>query len=195
MNLPSISRVQTSAKQLAPRIQANESPVTSVGAVAKVGDFKMVATALKPFKVALTSASGASKNFIIGDPSGILATLIGGTIASPDSASCLVAGMKASFAYAPVVIKAINYKVTSSATQFDNTFNIVTGDIDGNINQRPVNVAAYERNNQYNAKLMTFEFKPGEEFIFAWNTALYIVVNDGEDVYLSFTPAAAANRY
>lgn len=171
------------------------NPVSNMGSVSAFNLNAGNLGQLNPFRASLTSASGASKNYVIGDPSGLLASLKGGTIADVDSwtGGITVASAKATFAYAPVAVKAINYETTSSAAQFSNTFQLLIGDIDGSFRTENIPVSSAKRNNQYNSKLLTIEFE--KPIILSWNRALYIVVNDGEDVYLDFVPAAAANRY
>jgi len=184
--------------QIFPKPQINNTPINSVGAVAKLTS-KHHPVQLKPFSVRLYNSALESVYFIIGDPTNIilnaLPSIISAKTYNPTSASSLVAGMKASFGVAPIAVKAINYKTPRQASQLNSLFEVVTADIDGNLKRESIDIAAYLRNNQFNDKLMTFEFTPGNEFIFAWNTALLVEVIPEETVYLSFTPAAAANRF
>lgn len=188
-----IAQVNTVAK-LSPGVQSLNNPVSNMGSVSKINVPVGNPSALGSFRVALTSASGAAKNFIIGDPSGLLSSLKGGTNAAPDSwtGGITVAAAQATFAYAPVAIKSINYQVTASSAQFANTFQYLIGDIDGSFRFENIPVNAAQRNTAYNDKLLTIEFE--QPLVLSWNRALFLNVNDGEDVYLEFTPCAAANR-
>lgn len=151
---------------------------------------------LGAFTVTLDNSGGsAAANYIIGDYSKLIRTLKGGTIVEPDSCtvgatSTAVSAMNFSFAGSPIVVGSVNYKVTSSANQFNNNLQEIMADIDGTLNISQIVTAAAERNTAFNSKLLTLK----TNIILSNFRALYLVVNAGETVELTLTPTWTANR-
>ena len=57
----------------------------------------------------------------------------------------------------PIVVTGFNYQVTSSATQFDNAFDVSRASIDGRIVTSPNIIAKAKRNTQFQSTLLTID--------------------------------------
>jgi len=179
---------------LMPSVTQASGQIQSLGSVGQAQGANAMAGIATTFSVQLTSASGADKIFVIGDPDGLCASILDPTAAwaQPDAASVGVAALQASFRSGAVALSGVNYKVTTSSGQFSNPFNFYAADIMGNSATAPLPIATSQRNNQFNDKLLTIEFP--QMYMLKWNTCFTITVTDGEDVYLDFFLKAVANR-
>lgn len=173
------------------------APLGNIGNVAKLQGYQGSLPPLDTFTVVLANASSGAQVYIIGDPTGGLANMVGGTVNQPTSCSwggaAGVTPMQLSFGYAPVSLTGYNYQTSSDAAQFNQNFELVSSDIKGNLLRNPVAIANAQRNNQFNDLLLTIEL--ATPVILNWNNALLVTVLAGETVNLVFTPYMAWNRF
>jgi hypothetical protein len=91
---------------------------------------------------------------------------------------------------APIMITGFNYQLSSSATQFGQSLDIVYGEINGTQRKRPNITASAKRNSQFDPLLLTIE-----EMVFITSkTAIEINVIAGEIVTLTFFVKRVCNR-
>lgn len=184
------------AAELQPPVMAVGAPISNVGSVSTLPGYQGMLPPLDSFSVTLANASSVAFTYIIGDPTGGLENAIGGTLNDPTSCSWNGAGgvtpMKLSFGYAPVAIRGFNYQTSSNASQFFQTFQVVTADIKNNIIRNPLPIAQAQRNTQFNDLLLTIDL--ARPVILNWQNALVVTVLAGETVNIEFYPYMAANR-
>jgi hypothetical protein len=183
------------AVKLDPTVKTRLQGVTSFGSVATAHG--PVSSTSMPSSVTFTldnSGGAVAKDYKIGDTTGGIAALVGrGTSVVPDSSSgATVAFFQYSLGVAPVTVQAINYSATSGAVQFPQYFAYATGDINGRVNVTPLNTPEYQRNNAFNANLLTLEFP--NQFKLDWNDAFFITAGIGQVVSVTLMFGAAAYR-
>lgn len=169
---------QRTVSGLSRKVQVNPSEIKSTGAVSKMN----FGRGLNSFKVTFVNASSSAQNYILGDPHGIIANELSGTYNAPTSASCLVDGMKASFASNPVEIKGMQYKVSSSAAQFENDITYHQVELDGSVKPTKIHVSEGERNTANNAKLLTLDLS-AHQIVLDGLSALTTQVDASETAY------------
>jgi hypothetical protein len=135
------------------------------------------------FSIKCDNSSGTqSAVYRIFDQSGIVAAVKGGTVVAPSFATAGVNATKATTIANPIVLSGFNYEVQSSASQFNQPFNIVRCSIDGRSNQHPNVIAKARRNTQFQEKLLTIQ----ERFVVDDQTAIEVTVNASETVEFTF---------
>lgn len=182
-------------KQLDPAVKVRTTGITNFGAVAdSQGQSPNVGM---PSSITFTldnSAGVAGKDYRIGDPDDWVVALAGfaGTV-QPDRSSG-ISGMNFARAVtqAPVSVIGINYSSTSGAVQFGNPFFFVQGEVNGSALKRPMNIAEYQRNTQFNDNLMTLRFE--QPFRMDWNTGFFITAGIAQVVNVTLMFGAAAYR-
>ncbi len=197
-NTPTIKRKAVISKvnagdQLVPTVSFNDQKVNSIGTVAKLANGRVRKNILKNITVVLDNTAGESSvNYILNDYTGVIAFANGVTASSPTSASVTPAIMEKVLNVAPIEIKAINYQVEVSQSQFSEAFEVLSGDIDKSRDVLILDPSAYKRNNAFDSKLLTLEFE--EPIKLSWDQSIFMTVQAGEKVTLTLTPSAAANR-
>ena len=134
------------------------------------------------FSTNFTNATASAVNLRIFDNDGLLSAINGqmstvgtnGTIAFDTNTNSTSA--------TPIVISGFNYEVTSSATQFSKSFNIIRASVDGRLGKHPNVISKAKRNTQYDSKLLTID----ERFVIDGQTGIEIAVNDSETITLTF---------
>lgn len=169
------------------------APMGNIGNVATVSSEPVMGDLLDSFGVTLENTSSNPQAFIIGDPTGQVATKLPGSYLNPTGSTndgnvkgSGVLSQKAMFATQPIAIRGFNYQTSSSALQFGNRLMMASGNVDGSITIRPLNVQLYKRNNAFDDLLMTFSLRV--PFVFNNRTALTLVVLPNETVQLDFEP-------
>jgi hypothetical protein len=176
------------ANMLAPHVSINDMPENSMGNVS----LTPMSSGLPFFTFTLNNTATGTREFVIGDPQGIIAAVSGKTLTQPTGSSAgTVAAGQASFVTGEVVINLINYSATSGANQFGLPFNYAVADTDGSLYIKPVPVALAPRNDQFNANRLTLG---GMGIVLKRNTGLLITVAASSTVVLGFQPAASAGR-
>jgi len=177
-----------SANMLAPSVSINDMPENSMGNVS----LTPINHGLPFFTFTLNNTATGTREFVIGDPQGVIAAVSGKTLTQPTASSAgTVAAGQASFITGEVVINMINYDATSGANQFGLPFNYAVADVDGSLTIRPVPVALAPRNDQFNANRLTLGALGA---VLKRNTAFLITVAASSTVTLAFQPSASAGR-
>ena len=104
------------------------------------------------------ASTGATENFIIGDPHGMIAASLSGTYNSPDTLqglAALVAPNKSMYINSKCLFSEITWKTSSSALQFNNTPTFYTVNLAGNLVPDVVNLAVAEQNTAQNTLILT----------------------------------------
>lgn len=168
-----------------------DNTVTAVGAVAQINNAIQTQNFLRPFTVKITNSATNPASYMLGDPGDLIRTKLGGswgtiTSNSIGSGSAAQNAFDDMVGYRPIVCDSVVYKVTSSATQYDNEFAIYQAAIDGSYNVAPINVASAQRSNQFQS--LTLNIKT--PIIFGPGFGLKVVVNASETISLTFNPVA-----
>lgn len=135
-----------------------------------------------------TADADNAKVFIIGDPTGMIREVKGGTIALPDKVqgkAGLVAPHLAFLQTNAIKYNRINYKTSSDTNQFSESFEHVTVNVGGVSNTTPIPMGIAETNTQQNPHLQTIK----GEFDVDVNSGFLVTVLAGEKVTLVCTPA------
>jgi hypothetical protein len=176
-----ISRTEA-AREVAPQVATPTADITRFGSVSSVG-----ASDGSFFTVTLTPGTGA-KEYIIGDPYGLIAAAVGKTFTEPTGASGTTpAALKASTQQG-IALKGVHYQVTVSKNQFSNPLRMIMGNYDGSFASVPINVVGTTRPDWQNDKLVVIEFK--NNITLDSRNALTLTVTAGESVDLTFFVAA-----
>lgn len=193
---PALSVEQSRAvKQLDPTTKVRTTGITNFGAVADSAGQSNSLGMPSSITFALDNSAGvAVKGYRIGDPQDwvVAANGFAGTV-QPDRSSGISG---ANFAYAvtqaPMTVIGINYSATSGAVQFSQPFFFCSADVNGSGLKKPMNIAEYQRNTQYNDNLMTLRFE--NPFRLDWNTGFYILAGIGQLVNVTLMFGAAGYR-
>lgn len=182
-------------KTLDPNVKVRTTGITNFGAVADAQGQTMGVGMPNSLSLILDNSGGvAAKAYRIGDPNNWSVATAGFTGAvDPDRSSGIApAAFAQTTTQAPVSIVGINYSATSGAVQFAEPFFWVQADVDGSALKKPVNIAEYQRNTQYNANLMTLRFD--QPFRLDWNTGFYISAGIAQIVTVTLMFGAAGYR-
>ena len=140
------------------------------------------------------TSGGATKKMILGDPLALVQNALGiadGSVVTPTiNGGVSYATFKSSLQANRLAIVQINYEVTTSKTQFNNSLQECVADVDGSINRQPINLAQAVRNTQFNDKLLTVAYMG----ILNSFRALVSDINDGEIVTFTLTFGYSENR-
>lgn len=186
------SSIAKSAQLLQSKAEVNTAPPSSNAAVVNIDG----GTQFMPsFAVTLNNSAGmVTKKYVIGDPTGLIASLAGGGYSAADSGSVTPSLMNLTFNRGVVLVGVINYETTVGVAQFAASFKSAKVEIDGTLT--PFNyasaISAARRNTAFNAKLLTVTLN--EPLVLSTFSALLVEVIAGETVILTFTPVGAAGR-
>ena len=122
------------------------------------------------------------KKFILGDASGVYASASGQTLAQPSSADIGPAQLQASFGYSKVMVKGIQYSVSTSASQFSRLLQYVMAERNGNLIPKKINVKMLASASDNTDKIRGILFQEGEQPVIGWNSGLVLEVGPGEIV-------------
>jgi hypothetical protein len=140
----------------------------------------------------LANSGTVSKNYIIGDPHGMIAASLGGTIADPDQVNSLtgvdsgIAANKSMYKNTKIIFSGLTFKTSSTADQFNNTPIFYTCNLAGNIVPDPINLAVAEKNTAKNPLILTIT----GNFKLDAQRALYVTVLQRETLTITFSPKA-----
>lgn len=181
--------------KLDPTIKVRNTPITNFGAVARAegqGPSTGMPTSLT--LVLDNSAGVAAKLYRIGDPDSWILPAAGftGAVDADRTNGIPALAFGKAMAQAPMTVQAINYRSTSGAVQFAETFMYITADVDGSSTTKPVNVSQYQRNTAQDPNLMTLEFD--NQFTLDWNRAFVISAGIGQLVSVTLMFGAAGYR-
>lgn len=170
-----------------PKTQVNGNVNKQIGATVDMGSFLGVSPVPTTLTYTLNNSAGMTAvNYMIGDAIGVIAAGADLTVSNPSLANGLaglVAPQKAGFQSRPVVIRTINYKTSSDATQFDQVFRAYVGNLAGEVVPKNIYPSAAERNTAENTLLLTLQ----GEWALSDLSGLYITVLAGETVSLTLT--------
>jgi hypothetical protein len=137
----------------------------------------------------LANSGTVPKNYIIGDPHGMIAASLGGTIADPDKLQGVagyVAPNKSMYINSKVLFSEITWKTSSDATQFNNTPTFYACNLAGNVVPDPINLAVAEKNTAQNTLILT---TTGLYRLDA-QRGLYVTVMAAETLTVTMSPKA-----
>lgn len=141
-----------------PALFIDNAQVQAIGAV----DFRSQLTPARrgvPNDITLVfdnSGGASAATYIFGDSNELIAAITGVTYAKPTIPSSSYAAVVASLGKNPVVIKSLNYRITTgNSGQFSNKFQYADADFDGSLDLRPINIQSAQRNTQQNDKILT----------------------------------------
>lgn len=178
------------AKELSRTVKVASQPQSNLsGSTTDYGAMIQSIPALPAFVYSLGNAGTVTENFIIGDPSGMIAASLGTSPSNPDSingSSGLVTANKNMFYSSSVLFGEISWKTSSDASQFDQTPTVYVTNHTGQLIPKPIILTAAERNTQYNNKLLTTK---GDVRLDAFR-ALYVPVIAGETLTVTMMPKA-----
>lgn len=191
-----VSREQNRAiKQLDPTTKVRSTGITNFGAVAdSAGESNSLGM---PSSITFTldnSGGAAVKGYRIGDPNDWVCGAAGfvGTVQPDRSSGISGANFAQAVTQAPMAVIGVNYSSTSGAVQFSSPFFFVSADVNGSALKKPMNIAEYQRNTQFNDNLMTLRFE--NPFRLDWNTGFYILAGIGQLVNVTLMFGAAGYR-
>lgn len=182
-------------RQLDPQTKVRTTGITNFGAVADAaGQSNSLGM---PSSLTLTldnSLGGSTKDYRIGDPQDWVVNVNGypGTNHADRSSGISAANFAAAVTQAPVAVIGINYSATSGAVQFAEPFYFCAADVNGSGMKKPMNIAEYQRNTQYNDNLMTLRFDT--PFRLDWNTGFFIRAGIAQVVNVTLMFGAAGYR-
>lgn len=136
------------------------------------------------------SASGTTTLFRLFDADGLNNAISGVAGTGATSGTVTPSVIEESTKSAPIMITGFNYQLSSSATQFGQSLDIVYGEINGTQRKRPNITAKAKRNSQFDPLLLTIE----ENVFITSKTAIEINVIAGEIVTLTFFVKRVCNR-
>lgn len=182
-------------RTLDPSTKVRTTGITNFGAVADAQGQSPNVGMPSSITFTLDNSTGvATKGYRIGDADDWVVALAGfaGT-AQPDRSSGISgANFAKAVAQAPLAVIGINYSATSGAVQFGEQFFFVQGEVNGSALKRPMNIAEYQRNTQFNDNLMTLRFD--QPFRMDWNTGFYINAGIAQVVNVTLMFGAAGYR-
>lgn len=181
------------AQRLSPEIQVATQGISTFGSVAQGRGYSSNSRrAPSSVTINITNATGATAEYIIGDPNGIVAARTGRVFLQPTTVTGLTpAAFRSMLATMPILVTGFNYNATSGPLQFPQQFQFNEGDIGTNMAQ-DVNIAEFTRNTSNDPNLLTLQF--GEGFRLDSNSAFTIVVLNGQTVNLTAFIGAALGR-
>ncbi|KAB2814566.1 hypothetical protein [Phaeocystidibacter luteus] len=137
------------------------------------------------------SATGATTAYMIGDPLGMVAAILGGAYTDPDGTSApSYTAFQRSIELSPIITKGFNYTVsTGTSAQFSEDFKYGRADIGGGFSLNPIYPETAQRNTQQNDKLLTFN----QPFKFDKSSGLLINVAANTTVVLTFFVGSELN--
>lgn len=179
------------ARELARTVKVASMPESNLsGSVTDYGSMTNSVPALPSFVYQLDNSAGTvTANYLIGDPTGMIAAAVGGSYSAPSSLngqSTYVTPNK-NFLYAcSILFGEISWRTSSDVTQFDNNPTVYVCNQTGQFNQKPIMLTAAQRNTQYNSLLLTTK---GQFRLDAFR-AILVPVIAGEIVTVSMAPVA-----
>lgn len=186
------SREEMVASELRPSPTSVGNPMVNVGNVAPVSNDMGGVPFPDNFSVELANACAAPKDFLIGDPTGMIALAAGGTFLNPTGCSLDgavkgsgVSAMKQLFGLRGLAVRGFNYATSSKASQFSQKLMEANAEINGAFMRNPINVAIQRRNNAMDDLLMTLELVT--PFVFNSFRGLVLRVEANETVNLEFS--------
>lgn len=177
------------AQALVPKVKTTTGVQSNVlGSQVNMGLFLGVVPSLPSITYELDNSADAvnPKDYIIGDPTGMIAA-VKGSGSNPDKVAGIanrVAPNKSFFFGVRIVFSSINYQTSSTANQFNQTFQHLTVNVIGNIADTDIVAGAAQRNTAQNDKLLTLD----GSWLIDINRALFITVLPSEIVTLIATP-------
>lgn len=176
------TKEQEAAEEVAPHVYNPFTEITRYGSVSKVN------ASDGSFFVVKLAPGATAKDYIIGDPYGLVAAAQNRAYDEPDDApGTTVAALKAATQQG-IAISAVHYQVSASPNQFANPFRLVFGNFDGSAESKPMNVLGTTRPDWDNDKLLVMEF--GKPVILDSRRALTLRVDANEEATLNFFVAA-----
>lgn len=138
-------------------LAVNTNPVQSIGAV----DFRSAMSLPKglPQDITFTLENDDDTDeviFCIGDYSGLVRAILGGSYEDPEVSSSSYAAVQKALANNPSVFSMINYRITvGNPSQFGKRFQYASANPDGTLLIQPINMGAAQRNSALNDKILT----------------------------------------
>lgn len=159
------------------------------GSVTDYGSMVSAIPALPAFVYQLVNSTSATKNFLIGDPAGMIAAALGGTFYDPNKlngSTAFVEPNKNIFYGSSVLFGEISWKTSSDATQFDNNPTLYVCNHTGEVVPKPLILTAAERNTQQNNLLLTTKGKVRLDIF----RGIKVPVIAGETLTVTMSPEA-----
>lgn len=183
-----------SAMQLAPKVKAtNVAQQNLSGSETYIGSIINTAPALQSLTYKLANTTTATKEFIIGDPTGLIAAAKGGTLVAPTSLngnSSIVTANKAMLGYMPIKFGKIIFEATSSSAQFANAPAVHVCNLAGKLASDEINLQAAKTNVAQNSKILTVKC----DLMLAPNRAITQVVDASETLLVTLCPVAYSEQ-
>ena len=135
------------------------------------------------------SAVATDTTFVIGDPTGMIAALIGGTVENPTTVAGtpdLVQPNKKFFFSVGIVYSSINYQTSTTPNQFSKGFVQYITNSAGELTKETINMASARRNTADDPLLLTIT----GQYMLDVHRGMVLSVLANESVTLTLTPSA-----
>ena len=180
------------AANIAPKIQTQQNQQVNIGPVGQINTSPGLSLGPVMPITLIADNSGGSKTatYKIGDPGNVCSGVLGLTITDWSATGTWQNAQLQEYARMGYVITQINYKVSSNANQFAQTFSYAVVNPGRAYQVTPLNtsITATERNTQQNTLLQTINWPEGLTFI--TGTIAYLNVMAGQTVTLTCNYAA-----
>lgn len=165
--------------------QQGYDPLANFVGAGQIAGFKPRHSLPRAIKLTLdNSGGGAAVNYMLFDPIGAVASVLGGSFSAPTTQALTIAILKDYLQGNPILFAGFRMEAATSASQFNNQVTMYAVDLDGSINTEPLNLEDPIDGSKYNEKIQGYQFP----IVVNSLVGIKVPVNAGETVYITFYP-------